>query len=296
MEVEGDDFSFILKIQDLFEIIKKISGKITFYRDKNKVIIETENSHIELFLIEEEFIKVNMDNVRHIVTINTENFIKIFNFFSITTSEWNFAFRLNNNTMEATASDRKRLIFSQIFMNGMNSEYFSISYKTLTLLSRYVVGDIEIYQKDSQIIFKFIDGILWSRLSNSPNINYQRILQKKNDGLKVLVNKKNLLASLGRVSLLASNISKVIKLTFQENKLILYASDPSRGQAEEHLVIEGNVNGCLYINCEFLIGAIRTINSDNIEILYTGEVSHFFVSSYEDGAIVHVFMPIRINY
>jgi DNA polymerase-3 subunit beta len=297
MNVEGDNTNFIVKIQDLFEIIKKVSGTITFYKDKNKIIIETENSHIELFLIEEAFIKVNMDNVRHIITINNENFIKLFNFFPITTEEWNFIFRINNNQMDVMASDRKRLVFSQIFMDGVNSEYFSISYKTLTLLLRYVTGNIEIYQKNSQLIFKFIDGIFWSKLSNGPNINYQRILQKKNDGLKVLVNKKNFLGALNRVSLLASNISKVIKLIFYENKLTLYASDASRGQAEEHLIVEGNINGCLFMNCEFLISAIKTIESNNIEIFYTGEVSHFFISSHNEiCSIIHVIMPIVMNH
>ena len=296
MEVIGDDCKFIIKIQDLFEIIKKYSGKILFLKERNKIIIENENSRIELLLIEDEFIKVDKENVNHIVKINMENFSKLFVFLPMTNEEWSFVFQINNNYMEAIASDRKRLIFSQVPITNINSDHFPLSFKTLNLLLKHVTGDIDIYQKQSQLIFQFIDGVLWSKFSNIPPVNYQRILQKKQQGLKILINRKAFLDGLNRVSLLASNISKVIKLHFKENNLTLYASDASRGQAEENIPIESTVIGSLSLNCEFLIAALKTIDSINVELYYTGQVSHFFVSSHNTNyPLTHVIMPIVMN-
>jgi DNA polymerase-3 subunit beta len=296
MEVIGDDCKFVVKIQDLFEIIKKFSGKITFLKEKNKVIIENENSRIELLLIEEEFIQLHKTNVSHIVKINIESFGKLFGFLPMTNEEWSFVFQINNNYLEAIASDRKRLIFSQVPITNINSEHFPLSFKTLNLLLKHVTGDVDIYLQQSQLIFQFIDGVLWSKFSNIPPINYQRILQKKQQGLKILVNRKALLDGLNRVSLLASNISKVIKLHFKENNLTLYASDASRGQAEENILIESNVIGSLSLNCEFLIAALKTIDSINVELYYTGQVSHFFITNYNTNYLLtHVIMPIVMN-
>lgn len=296
MDVIGDNCKFVIKIQDLFEIVKKFSGKIIFFQEKNKIIIENENSRIELLLIDEEFIKVNKENVNHIIKISTEDFSKLFVFLPMTNEEWSFIFQINNNYMEAIASDRKRLIFSQVPITNINSEHFPISFKTLNLLLKHVNGYIDIYQKQSQLIFQFIDGVLWSKFSNIPPVNYSRILQKKQQGFKILVNKKAFLDGLNRVSLLASNISKVIKLHFKENNLTLYASDASRGQAEENIPIESNVIGNLALNCEFLITALKTIDSLNVELYYTGQVSHFFICNHNTNyPITHVIMPIVMN-
>ncbi len=296
MEVIGDDCKFIIKIQDLYEIIKKYNGKILFFKEKNKIIIENENSRIELLLIEEEFIKVDKENVNHVAKINMESFNKLFVFLPMSNEEWSFIFQISNNYMEATASDRKRLIFSQVPITNINSEHFPLSFKTLNLLLKHVTGDINIYQKQSQLIFQFLDGTLWSKFANIPPVNYQRILQKKQQGLKILINKKAFLDGLNRVSLLASNISKVIKIYFKENNLTLYASDASRGQAEENIPIESNVIGSLSLNCEFLISALKTIDSTNVELYYTGQVSHFFISNHNTNyPLTHIIMPLSTN-
>jgi DNA polymerase-3 subunit beta len=296
MEAEGDDCRLVLKIQDLFEIIKKITGKITFYEDRNKVTIENDTSKIELLLLEEEFFKVNMEHVTHITNVEVENFIQLFSFLPITNEEWSFIFQINNNYMEAIASDRKRLIFSQMPSGTMNSDHFPISFKTLNLLLKNVTGNLEIYQQQSQLIFKFSEGILWSKFAHIPPLNYNRILLKKQQGLMILVNRKVLLDGLNRVGLLASNISKVIKLIFKENLLTLYASDASRGQAEEIIPTESTVTGNLSMNCEFLINAIKTLDTQNIELYYTGHVSHFFICSHGgNNTVIHVVMPIVMS-
>lgn len=296
MEADGDDCKFVIKLSDLYEIIKKISGKITIYEDRNKITIDSDNSKIELLLVEEEFFKVNLDNVIHITTIEVEDFVKLFAFLPITNESWSFTFQINNNYMEAIASDRKRLAFSQVASNTINSEHYPVSFKTLNLLVKHTTGQLEIYQQQSQLVFKFSDGVLWSRFSNIPPINHNRILIKKTQGLMILVNRKMLLDGLNRVSLLASNISKIIKLVFQENKLTLYASDASRGQAEEVIQVESTTNGNIAINCEFLINAIKTIDSVNVELYYTGHVSHFFVCSHgTNNPITHVIMPIVMS-
>jgi DNA polymerase III subunit beta len=293
MEVDGDDLKFIIKVQDLFEIVKKMSGKITIYKESNRISIEGENSKIELFLMEEDFFKVNLDKVTHITTLEINDFIKLFTFLPMTNEEWSFIFQINNNYMEAIASDKKRLIFSQISSHTVNSEHFPISLKTLNLLSKHINGTLEIYQQQSQLIFKFFDGVLWSRFSNIPAINHNRILNKKQQGILVLVNKKILLDSLNRVSLLSSHISKIVKIVFDNNKIILSASDASRGQAEESIEVESTANGNLAINYEFFIHAIKTIDSTNIELYYTGQTSHFFVCSHNtQNLIIHVIMPI----
>ena len=210
MEAEGDDCSFIVKIQDMFEIIKKLQGKITMQVEKNKVKIYTERSKIELLIIEEEFIKTSLDGVVHLFSISGEDFKNLLGFFPITNEEWNFNLQISNNYMQAIGNNRKCLVFSQIATNNVNSENFAISYKTLNLLYKHGENQLEVYERHNQLIFKFQDGILWSRLLHTPAINYDRILMKRNQGMVVLLNKKTFLDSLSRVSLLSSKISRTV--------------------------------------------------------------------------------------
>lgn len=296
MEVEGDDCSFILKVQDLFEIVRKLTGKITIYRDRNRIRMETEHSKIELILVEDEFPKVHMDSVNHITQVESKDFTQLFGFLPITNEEWSFVFQVNNNHLEAIASDRKRLIFSQIPSTSINSNQFPLSFKTLTLLTKYTSGLLDIYHQQSQLIFKFEDGILWSRFSSVPPINHTRILLKKQQAFTILCNRTNLLNSLNIVSSLASNISHTVKLLFENNTLTLCTSDAARGQAEEVLTVEGSTSGFIATHCEFLINAIKTIKSDNVLLHYTGPISHFFIASDSTvNAMTHVIMPIVVS-
>lgn len=294
MDVEGDDTSFIVKIQDMFEIVKKLQGKITIQVERNKVKIYTERSKIELLVIEEEFVKTSLDGVSHILSIDSENFKSLFGFFPITNEEWNFHLQINNNYIQAIGNNRKCLVFSQIQTNNLNSENYAISYKTLNLLYKHAENELEVYQRSNQLIFKFEDGILWSRLMHNHHINYDRILAKRNQGMMVLLDKKTFLDSLSRVSLLSSKISRTVKLMFQENNLIIQASDASRGKAEETIAIESTVNGSLALNCDFLISALKTIPSNAVAIYYTGHISHFFICS-EDKSVIHVAMPLNVD-
>jgi DNA polymerase-3 subunit beta len=294
MDVEGDNCNFIVKIQDVFEIIKKLQGKITIQVEKNKVKIHREQSKIELLVIEEEFIKTSLDGVAHILSIDSDSFKNLFGFFPITNDEWNFQLQINNNYIQAIGNNRKCLVFSQIQTNNLNSENFTISYKTLNLLYKHGANKIEIYQRQNQLIFKFEEQILWSRLLNNQALNYDRILAKRNQGMVILLDKKTFLDSLSRVSLLSSKISRTVKLLFQENNLFIQASDASRGTAEESIIIESTVNGSLALNCDFLISALKTINSNTVALYYTGHISHFFICS-EDKSVIHVSMPLNID-
>ena len=64
----------------------------------------------------------------------------------------------------------------------------------------------------------------------------------------------------------------------------------------KYIIKEADRLDNLAFNCEFLISAIKTIESTNIEIYYTGQVSHFFISSHNTNyPITHVIMPIVMN-
>lgn len=295
-DVIGENFIFLIKINDLFEIVKKYKNNINIFVEENKIIILNEKSKVQLFLINEKFPSISLEENIVLFSIEIKEFLKIFVFLSITNEDWNFNLYVQNNQILCVCSDKKRLIHSFIMNNNILNidRNFSISFKTLFLLIKDITGNITFAYRQKDMVISFENGILYSNLSNYVPINYLRIIEKKNNASLIILNKKLLLDALTRAMILASNISRIVKLKFQKNILIISSSDISRGQAEEEISIENEIEGYINLNCDFLINAIKYINNENIYIYYTGHISHFFVSN-EENSITTVIMPIIIN-
>jgi len=109
-------------------------------------------------------------------------------------------------------------------------------------------------------------------------------------------NRDDLLAALRRISLLASERSRGVKLHLEKGRLELSASNPDQGEASEDIeVAYGGEPLTIGFNARYLIDVLQVhAEGDVIELAFTDEVGPGVLRGSQDAEYTYVVMPMRL--
>ena len=109
------------------------------------------------------------------------------------------------------------------------------------------------------------------------------------------MNEKNLLKTLQRVSVLSNDKIRGIRLTFNDNKLIVVCSNQDRELAEETIDIKYAFESLeIGFNVNYLIDALSNINDEKIIISLRDQNSSMLIEKKDNQHFKYVVMPMRI--
>jgi len=113
---------------------------------------------------------------------------------------------------------------------------------------------------------------------------------------KARFNRDDLLAALRRISLLASERSRGVKLHLEKGRLEASASNPDQGEASEDIEISyGGESLTVGFNARYLLEVLGAHSEgDVIELGLTDEVGPGVVTSTSDPEYTYVVMPMRL--
>jgi DNA polymerase-3 subunit beta len=135
--------------------------------------------------------------------------------------------------------------------------------------------------------------LIVSKLVEGQYPNFRQVIPGQCEE-RVTVEREALLTALRRVSLIASDKSNSVKLTFGKNKLDITANTPEIGEARETLAINyGGKTISIAFNPEFLMDPLRNLVKDEIFIELTDDLSPGVVKS--DVPFLYVLMPMRTS-
>ncbi len=144
---------------------------------------------------------------------------------------------------------------------------------------RAEVGSVE-------ILMRLIDG-------EFPN--YEQVVPESTK-FKVAVSNADLLAALRRVSVVASERARGVKLAVSEGQLVVSASSPDFGEASEE--IEVSYQGdeiAIGFNARYLTDALTVLPDDAVvEIGLTNDVSPGVLGLQDDESYRYIVMPMRL--
>lgn len=114
---------------------------------------------------------------------------------------------------------------------------------------------------------------------------------------KAKINIQEFSGALRRVSLLAHEKSKGVKLSFQKDQLTLTTSNPEMGEAREEL-------DCVYegagfetgFNAKYLLDCLSVMDAQDIEMQFKDRLSSGLIQAHRSNAVnpTYVVMPMRI--
>ena len=206
----------------------------------------------------------------------------------------------HEGTMTAVATDSRRLskitraIDNKIdFENGI-----IIPLKTVNEVYRLldIKGKCRFSFLKNQCFFKINNTVIISRIVDGQFPNFSQVIPKE-FAFEAVIQTRKFHDAVKRAMIFTREPANKIVLHFSENHLLIQASTPELGEAEEELDIKssGKNKISLGLNALFLSEALREIDSDSIRCGITGQMSPVTLQPENDSNYVSVIMPIQIK-
>ncbi len=205
------------------------------------------------------------------------------------------SFRGEKLAVVATDGRRMALYEQEVEFPKESEADLVLPFKTVDELLKTLQdeGPLKIQATNNQIAFEFEDMLIVSKLVEGTYPNFRQVIPAQCEE-RVGVEREALLTALRRVSLIASEKSNSVKLTFGKKRLEITAITPEIGEARESLAI--NYAGkqiSIAFNPEFLMDPLRNLVKDEVFIELTDDLSPGVVKS--DIPFLYVLMPMRTS-
>jgi DNA polymerase III subunit beta len=153
---------------------------------------------------------------------------------------------------------------------------------------------VEIALSENKIRFGFDAVVLTTKLIDGTFPDYARVIPTGND--KVLrVDAKRFAESVDRVSTVATEKSRAVKLSLSEGRLTLTVVNPESGTAVEEIDADYAAEPIdIGFNARYLMEITAQIESPEVEFVFADSGSPTIVRDPEDSRALFVLMPMRV--
>ncbi len=154
--------------------------------------------------------------------------------------------------------------------------------------------EVAITLSDTKIRIAVDTTVLTSKLIDGTFPDYDRVIPFAND--KTLqVDPRNFAKAVDLVSTIATEKTRAIKLSLDDGSLVLSASSPEAGSAEEQLEVD-YADGPLEIgfNSRYLLDIAQLIGDDGARFMLSDGTSPTLVRDNADPGALYVLMPMRV--
>ena len=211
-------------------------------------------------------------------------------------------FVLENKKLLAVATDSHRLSQRVIPLESGDANFnIVIPGKSLTELSRSLTDEEEAIQisiMDNQVLFQTKTMKFYSRLLEGTYPDTNRLIPSSfNTEIEFSV--PELLSAIERASLLShEGRNNIVRLSINEDSVILYGNSPEIGKVEEDLSYEQVSGEPLEIsfNPDYMKAALRAFGDTSITIRFISAIRPFTLEPTESqGSFIQLITPVRTN-
>ncbi|MFA6989323.1 MAG: DNA polymerase III subunit beta [Candidatus Gastranaerophilaceae bacterium] len=208
---------------------------------------------------------------------------------------------ISGQNLEMAATDGNRLsrVIDKI-TNKDNKEIMAIiPSKTLTEFTKFVVGSIvdkvSITVKNGQILFKLKDRHFTSRLLDGQYPKYQQLIPAKSVNIAI-VNRESFISALDRSSAMVNERTNIVKMIFEDNKLLLKADTPDLGDSMDLIdVVYDKEELKIAFNYKYIIDSLRIMESENVKIELGSSLSATLFKPDSEDDYLSLIMPVQIR-
>ena len=315
--LKDDDFkvekegSIIVQGKYMLDIVRKLPDKYINIEviDELKVLIYTENSEFNLNGInEEEYPNINLEESKKKIVINNKVFKEIVNQTAFASSNeetkpvlTGINFNIVGDILECNSTDSYRLARKVVNLDTKENENYNIvipSHKILEfvrILDEDEESNVELHISNNKVLFMYKNLKFQSRLINGTYPNTSNLMPKE-DFLIISTKLSDIYGVIDRASILTSDKEKnIVTLETDGNLLTLKSSSQEIGRVEEKMNIEKNNDENIKISfsAKYMMEALKSFNTENIELHFVGEIKPILVKSKEDETLTQLVLPIR---
>jgi DNA polymerase-3 subunit beta len=155
-------------------------------------------------------------------------------------------------------------------------------------------GDVSVGLSETRAEFRFGSVRLTSKLIDGTFPDYARVIPVGNDRI-MQVDVSAFSAAVDRVSTIASEKSRSVKMALAAGNLTLSASNTDASSATEELEVSYNGPDMeIGFNARYLLDIAGQVNSDTVEFALADQGSPSLVRAPDDESNLFVLMPMRV--
>jgi DNA polymerase III subunit beta len=155
-------------------------------------------------------------------------------------------------------------------------------------------GDVRVQLSATRIRFSLANAVLSSRLIDGTFPDYSRVIPTAND--KILkIDTGALAEGVDRVSTIATDKTRAVKLSLTEDRLTLAVTSPENGTASEELASSyASTPIDIGFNSRYLLDILAQIETGEVEIHLADGQSQTLIREGKDSPALYVLMPMRV--
>jgi len=206
-------------------------------------------------------------------------------------------FALSGKEMRLVATDGHRLALSSRTLGEIGHPITGIvPRKAITEIMR-VLGageEVQLAITENQFVLKMPNFVMTARLIEGQFPNYEAVIPKGHPG-KLVIARAALNAALRRVSVMAEERNKPVKLILGPAALRLSAASQDLGEAEETLDVDyAGEEVTIGFNSRYVLDAIGPVENEQVALEFKDSLSPGVVRSAAEEGYCCVIMPMRI--
>jgi DNA polymerase-3 subunit beta len=155
-------------------------------------------------------------------------------------------------------------------------------------------GTVEISLSPTKIRFGLGSAILTSKLIDGTFPDYNRVIPTANDKLLKL-DPKTFSAGVDRVSTIASEKTRAVKISVDRDKVTLSVTSPENGVATEEVPADYGADGLeIGFNARYLLDILSEIDGDTVEVHLADAAAPTLLRENDKSNALYVLMPMRV--
>jgi DNA polymerase-3 subunit beta len=155
-------------------------------------------------------------------------------------------------------------------------------------------GTVEISLSPTKVRFGLGSAVLTSKLIDGTFPDYNRVIPTANDKLLKL-DPKSFSAGVDRVSTIASEKTRAVKMSLDRDKVTLSVTSPENGLATEELPADYGAEGIeIGFNARYLLDILGEIDGDTVEVHLADAAAPTLLRENDKSNALYVLMPMRV--
>jgi DNA polymerase III subunit beta len=202
-------------------------------------------------------------------------------------------------TLRAVATDGHRLAQVELPLpeGGAGMPGIIVPRKTVGEVQRLIEngeGEIAVELSAGKIRFTIGDVVLVSKLIDGTFPDYARVIPLNNDK-ELVVDKKDFEAAVDRVSTVASERGRAVKLSISSGKLTLSVTNPDSGSATEEVEVDYDSEPLdIGFNSRYLLDIAGQIEGEVAVLKLADPGSPTLIQDKDSKGALYVLMPMRV--
>ena len=155
-------------------------------------------------------------------------------------------------------------------------------------------GTVEISLSPTKVRFGLGSAVLTSKLIDGTFPDYSRVIPTGNDKLLKL-DPKSFSQGVDRVSTIASEKTRAVKMSVDRDKVTLSVTSPENGVATEEIPADYGSDGIeIGFNAKYLLDILGEIDGDTVEVHLADAAAPTLLRENDKSNALYVLMPMRV--